>query len=46
MVLFGQYTGKQPSNGIIEVYVAFVAGVIGFSFGSSYGSNNKAKTGL
>jgi hypothetical protein len=46
MVLYGQYSGKQPDNNTVLVYVAFVSTCIGFYLGSSYGSNNKSKTGL
>ena len=46
MVLYGQVTGRQPSQGVVEVYVAFVATCLGFYLGSSYGSNAKSKTGI
>lgn len=46
MVLYGQVTGKKPDKDTVLVYVSLVTFCLGFYYGSSYGSNNKSKTGL
>lgn len=45
MVLYGQFTGRQPDQNTMLVYVSFVSLSLGFYLGSSYGRNLEKKAG-